>query len=175
MPVVDSSPLIYLAKVGKLSLLKELYGSLKLPKSVYNEVVEVGERKGFEDAIKIKQEIGRFLFVHEPERATLDEVVKLLKKSGFRLGRGEIECVALCLDVKDRIFLSDDEDAKKFAKVYGIDGRGTIYILLKSFKEGYMSKGECIETFERIVENGLWVNAEVVSLFYKTLERLSFD
>jgi|Deesub1362B_J571_1020462.scaffolds.fasta_scaffold00505_14 hypothetical protein len=175
MPVVDSSPLIYLAKVGKLYLLKELYGSLKLPTSVYIEVVEVGEKKGFEDAIRIKQEIGRFLFVHEPKKTTLDEIVKHLKKFDFRLGRGEVECVALCLDVKDRIFLSDDEDAKKFAKVYGIEGKGTIYILLKSFKEGHMSKGECIETFEEIVESGLWVNAEVVSLFYKTLERLSFD
>ncbi|HIE14938.1 TPA: DUF3368 domain-containing protein, partial [Candidatus Bathyarchaeota archaeon] len=59
MPVVDSSPLIYLAKVEKLSLLKELYGSLKIPQ-VYCEVVVRGKEKGFEDALRVEAEIGKF-------------------------------------------------------------------------------------------------------------------
>ena len=66
MPVVDSSPLIYLAKVEKLSLLKEFYGSLKIPQ-VYREVVVRGKEKGFEDALRVEAEIGKFLFVRNPE------------------------------------------------------------------------------------------------------------
>jgi predicted nucleic acid-binding protein len=173
MPVVNSSPLIYLGKVGKLYLLRELYGSLKIPSAVYREVVIKGEEKGFEDALRVKAEIGKFLFVHEPRVETVNSIKEHLKKLGFRLSLGEIECVALCLDTNDRVFLSDDEDAKKFAKMYGIDGKGTIYILLKSYKEGILSKRECIETFESIVEKGFWVNAEVANLFYKTLDRIS--
>ena len=57
--------------------------------------------------------------------------------------------------------------------MYGIDGKGTIYILLKSYKECILSKKECIETFESIVEKGFWVNAEVANLFYRTLNRIS--
>ena len=173
MPVVNSSPLIYLGKVGKLYLLRELYGSLKIPSAVYREVVIKGEEKGFEDALRVKAEIGKFLFVHEPRVETVNSIKEHLKKLGFRLSLGEIECVALCLDTNDRVFLSDDEDAKKFAKMYGIDGKGTIYILLKSYKEEILSKRECIETFESIVEKGFWVNAEVANLFYKTLDRIS--
>jgi len=175
MPVVDSSPLIYLAKVGKLYLLKHLYGSIKLPRDVYHEVVVKGEEKGFEDALRVKIEIGKFLFVHNPNKETLNNVIEHLKKSGFRLGRGEIECITLCLDTNDRILLSDDEDAKRFAKSHGIDGKGTIYILLKSYKEGLLSQRECIETFEKIVEKGFWVNAEIVNVFYRTLEKLKSE
>lgn len=172
MPVVDSSPLIYLGKAGKLYLLKELYGSLKIPAAVYREVVIKGEEKGFEDALRVKAETGRFLFVHEPKVETVDSIGGRLKKLDFRLGIGEIECIALCLDTNDKLFLSDDDDAKRFARMYGIDGRGTIYMLLRSYKEGVLSKRECIETFESIVEKGFWVNAEVTSLFYRTLDRI---
>jgi len=46
MPVVNASSLIYLGKTERLHLLKELYGSVKVPPSVYQEVVVKGEEKG---------------------------------------------------------------------------------------------------------------------------------
>ena len=78
MPVVNSSPLIYLGKVGKLYLLRELYGSLKIPKAVYREVVIKGEEKGFEDALRVKAEVGKFLFVHGPKAETVNDIKKRL-------------------------------------------------------------------------------------------------
>jgi len=95
-----------------------------------------------------------------------------LRDSVFRLGSGEIECIALCLDTEDKIIISDDDDAKRFARTYGIDGEGTIYILLKSCKLGLLSKKECAETFENIVEKVFWVSPEVANLFHKTVARL---
>ena len=74
--------------VGKLYLLKELYGSLKIPTAVYNEVVIKGEEKGFEDALRVKSEIGKFLFVHKPKVKTVDSVRGRLKKLCFRLSIG---------------------------------------------------------------------------------------
>jgi len=155
MPVVDSSPLIYLWKVEKLYLPRELYGYLKIPTAVYHEVVVRSEEKGFEDALRGKGEAGKFLSVHNPKAETVNGVKERLKKLGFRLSLGGIECIALCLclDTNDKLLLSDD-DAKRFARIYGIDGRGTIYILLRSYKEGALSKRECIEAFESIVEKG---------------------
>ena len=172
MPVVNSSPLIYLGKVGKLYLLKKLYGTLKVPTAVCKEVVIKGMEKGFEDALRVKAEVGKFLFVYSPKAETVNGVRERLKKLGFRLGLGEIECIALCLDTNDKVLISDNDDAKRFAKVYGINGKGTICILLKSYKRGLLSERECVETFEAIVEEGFWMSAEVVRLFYKTLDML---
>jgi predicted nucleic acid-binding protein len=172
MPVVNSSPLIYLGKVEKLYLLKEIFGSLKIPAAVYHEVIIKGEEKGFKDALRVKAEVNKFLFVHKPEVDTIKSIKNSLKKLGFRLSTGEIECIALCLDTKDKVFLSDDDDAKRFAKTYGIDGKGTIYILLRSYRDCFLSRKECIEIFESIVERGFWVNAEIANLFHRTLDRL---
>ncbi|MFW6185708.1 MAG: DUF3368 domain-containing protein [Halobacteriota archaeon] len=170
MPVVDSSPLIYLGKIGKLNLLIELFGELVIPPSVYNEVVVQGEQKGFEDAKEVKKEINNFL-IQMPEQKTVKDIRDRLP-SGLRLGSGEMECIALCVE-REKLMLSDDEDAKKFARVYGVKGKGTLYILLRSYKQGFLSKSECIESFEAIVDAGFWIDARTTSLFYRHVEKIA--
>ncbi len=169
MSVSNSSPLIYLAKTRRLHLLKELYGRVKIPPSVYNEVVVEGEKRGFEDALCIKQEIGKYLTIGHPDEGVLKEVDEKATSLGLKLGRGEVEGIALCIDVEDKIFLSDDEDAKEFARNYGITGKGTVYILLKSYKMALLKKKECIEVFEEMIEEGFWITPDVRKLFYDNL------
>ena len=43
MVLCDSSTLIHLAGIGRLELLRELYGKLIVPKAVWREVVEEGK------------------------------------------------------------------------------------------------------------------------------------
>ena len=43
--VSNSSPLIALAKIGKLYILRELFGEIVIPKAVWNEVVVKGKGK----------------------------------------------------------------------------------------------------------------------------------
>ena len=50
-PVVSNAgPLIVLAKLNLLHLLKELYGRVHVPRSVYDETVTEGLRRGHTDA-----------------------------------------------------------------------------------------------------------------------------
>jgi predicted nucleic acid-binding protein len=53
--VSDTSPLIWLAKVGKLCLLKNLFGEVIIPQEVYAEAVDEGLKHGFSDALTIKE------------------------------------------------------------------------------------------------------------------------
>jgi predicted nucleic acid-binding protein len=48
--IADAGPLMALAKLNLLYLLKQLYGQVLLPQSVFAEVVVEGMRQGFEDA-----------------------------------------------------------------------------------------------------------------------------
>jgi hypothetical protein len=51
LPVVcNAGPLMVLAKLNQLHLLKELYGRVRLANSVYDETVIEGMRRGHEDA-----------------------------------------------------------------------------------------------------------------------------
>ena len=55
MPTVsNTSPLIWLAKIGRLNLLKELFGEVFVSEESYQEAVEKGLEAGFSDAIVIK-------------------------------------------------------------------------------------------------------------------------
>ena len=52
MPIVsNTSPLIWLSKIGKITLLKKLFDEVIIPKEVYKEAVERGLQEGFSDVL----------------------------------------------------------------------------------------------------------------------------
>jgi len=52
--VSNTSPLIWLAKTGKLNLLKDLFGEVLISEKSYKEAVEIGLQEGYSDALVIK-------------------------------------------------------------------------------------------------------------------------
>ena len=56
MIVSNTTPLIYLAKIGKLDLLRILFKNIHIPKEVYNEII-VGKKDKYIDALIIENEI----------------------------------------------------------------------------------------------------------------------
>ena len=52
--ISNAGPLIVLAKLNQLHLLRDLYGKVYFSSSVYHEVVTMGIKKGHEDAIILK-------------------------------------------------------------------------------------------------------------------------
>ena len=59
--VSNASPLINLARIGKLDLLRHLYGELVIPEAVWREVVIEGEGQPGADEIKAATWIKRQL------------------------------------------------------------------------------------------------------------------
>jgi predicted nucleic acid-binding protein len=53
--VFNSTPLIYLAKVGLLPLLKDVPGEKLIPESVKIEVVDKGKERAAKDALTIER------------------------------------------------------------------------------------------------------------------------
>ena len=104
MPVVsNSTPLIHLAKIDRLDLLKEFFGEIFIPEAVYRECVLEG--KGSEDSELI-------------EKADWIKVVRIkdetLKKSlMLELDKGESEAIVLALEMNSELLLIDDYEGKK--------------------------------------------------------------
>lgn len=48
--IVNSTPLIALAKCDQLDLLKKMYGHIIIPDAVYREVTEKGRHRGAQDS-----------------------------------------------------------------------------------------------------------------------------
>jgi len=56
--VCNATPLIYLAKIGKIDLLRKVFGEVIIPEEVRAEVVEKGKLLGERDAYMIENAIG---------------------------------------------------------------------------------------------------------------------
>ena len=153
--VCNSSPLIHLAKIKMLEMLKNFFGEILIPEAVYRECVrEGGER---EDAKEI-------------ENAGWVRVMKIkdkeLKKAlNVALDEGESESIVLALEQSADLILLDDYEAREFARTYGLSITGTVGILMKAKKEGKITSLK--EGLEKLRESGFWLSNK---LYTKVLQ-----
>ena len=64
--VCNATPLIYLAKIGRLDLLRLVFGRVLIPEEVRREVVDEGKRLGKADASVVEAALqGGWIEVHQ--------------------------------------------------------------------------------------------------------------
>ncbi|MGH9941302.1 MAG: DUF3368 domain-containing protein [Pyrinomonadaceae bacterium] len=103
--VSDTSPLVNLAAIGRLSLLHQLYGKIVIPQAVYDEIVVAGV--GLPGAT---------------EMPSLDWIEmrdvrdrKLVVAQTLELDLGEAEAIALAIEHKADLLLLDERRGRKVA------------------------------------------------------------
>ena len=89
--VSDSSTLIHLSAIGRLSLLKEFYGYITVPPAVWREVVERGGNRAGAMEVEQARQTG-WIEVSAPEEAVF---LQLLRRD---LDDGEAEVIALAVE-----------------------------------------------------------------------------
>lgn len=104
--VANAGPLMALAKLNLLHLLKQLYDQVLLSRTVYEEVVVEGMQRGFEDAHTLQ------LFLKQ-EGWQPTEVKDLPGDlATLHLDRGKRESIALALAL-DSLLLIDEERGRE--------------------------------------------------------------
>ena len=102
--VVDTSPLILLAKVNRLTLLPELYQEVLIPPAVAMEL------QAKPDALSPELDrLIRSARVQAPENAAQVQALSV------DLGMGEAEAIALSLEIPDAILIMDDAEGRRVA------------------------------------------------------------
>lgn len=124
--VSDASPIINLAIIGRLNILRQLYGKVIIPQAVFEEIVikGVGQAGATEvaqaDWIDIKQVTNR------PLATSLES----------ELDRGEAEAIVLTVEVKAILLLIDDQKGRIAANRLGVNSIGLLGVLIKAQHEG---------------------------------------
>jgi predicted nucleic acid-binding protein len=116
--VADASTLIGLSRIKRLNLLRDLYGEVVIPQSVYDEVV-IESKHGSEEI-----KTAKYLKV---EKVADSKVVELFL--GY-LGRGEAEALTLSKEKEADIILIDEKKARKVARRAGFEVVGVLGLLL---------------------------------------------
>jgi len=160
MIVSNASPLIYLAKVGKLHLLKELFGKVLIEEEVKREVVDRGKEEGAADSIVIKESIQDGWIIVKRIRGKR-------KFKGIHLGEANTILLAKELDLE---VLIDEEDAREVARAFGLKTRGTLYVLRKCREQEIISKKEAIEILANMLNEGFRLSAHLYTEFVRRLD-----
>ncbi|MGA9350206.1 MAG: DUF3368 domain-containing protein [Anaerolineae bacterium] len=119
--VVNTTPLIALALIGQLDLLRHLYGKVVIPPAVKDEVL-AGGPAGIGVAELQRAKWIRTVTLQDPRRADLLS----------DLDRGEAEVIALAQELNAGLVIMDERLARRHAKRLGLTLTGTIGVLLRA-------------------------------------------
>ena len=156
--VCNASPLIFLAKLDKLSFLDAF--ELLIPVQVEAEILKGAKRKK-QDATKITD------YLHA--RNIKSQKVVLLRDLPHSLGQGERSVISLALRERIKRVLIDEAKARTIARFKGLTPKGTLGVLWDAYREGSLDK-ELLEFLVlELIQQGYRIKEEVIVEFLKKL------
>lgn len=118
--VSNTSPIINLAAIGELDLLRDLYGSIMIPPAVYHEIVVVGTGQPGAAEVRASSWIS--------VRAPADMV--LVAQLSNELDSGEAEAITLAIELGADQLLIDERLGRNVAARLGVPVIGLLGIFV---------------------------------------------
>jgi predicted nucleic acid-binding protein len=132
MPAVsDTSPISALAILGRLSLMKQQFGDVLIPKGVHRELEQLTDpiaRKSIDEASRE----GWLRIVPCKDK-------DLVATLALTLDEGEAEAIALSLEYSSCRLMIDEIEGRRVARNLKVPVVGTLGILLKARREGFIA------------------------------------
>lgn len=150
--IVNTTPLIALCHVGQLDILKKIYGEISIPQAVYREL---SEKK---DSVCKKQVDDSLNWIH------VENIKNQMAKSMFKtqLHDGEVEVMILAKEKNADLVIIDDANAKKHAKYLKLSVTGTLGVLIRAKRQGYISELKPI--IQDMVEKNIFISKKLMKL-----------
>ena len=160
--ISNSSPIVGLSILGKLSLLKELFDEVFIPEAVYQEIV-FGNTNAEYGKKELQEAVGRGDF-------TLYRVqnAELVRKLYGKLHEGELEVIIGAKELGLRFVLMDEIAARKLATQFLLRPIGVVGVLVLAKESGKIA--EVKPYLEQLMEHGFHISQK---LFRQVLTRLS--
>ena len=153
MIVSNSTVLIYLAKIGKLNLLKTLFKKILIPSEVFNEVVIRGKEQQHFDALIVEKAV-------EEGWIEVKDIIANEELKGFGIDPGEAQAISLTQSLDVPVLL-DQTHARNAAKALGLKPRGTIFVLLAALRKKLLTYDDYQDSLEDLVKAGFRMSDEV--------------
>lgn len=169
--VTNAGPLIYLGKVRRLDLLNLIFTEVLTTPQVYNEVVLVGKKRRFDDALEVENFTKKGnIKIKSPSSSWLRKVIKKCSQMGIILAEGEISAIALAIEI-NAMFLTNDLMAAKVAKSFNLEVHGVLYVLLESAKRKFITPNIAEKLMWEMINKNLWLKKNVIQRFLSELSK----
>lgn len=150
--ISDTSPLFYLRQIGELQILRELYGTISVPRQVVDELQAGGITS---------RELRSHRWIQH-KKIDIPTTLRMIPD----LGPGECGVIALGLHTTgDALLLLDDRLARRIADLNGLTLTGTAGILLKAKERGII--GSVRSYLEKLIHNGFYLHENHLHMIHK--------
>jgi len=126
--VSNTSPIMNLAAVGMLDLLRQQFGEVIVPAAVIDELKLDTDYPGTNE-IRAAMKAGWLKQINLED----DKVARALRRE---LDNGEAAAIALALQLKVESILMDERDGRSIAKSMGLSPIGIIGVLIRAKQNG---------------------------------------
>ena len=166
MWVFDATPLIYLAKVEALTLVKDLDGSCIIPERVYDEVVTNGLENDHSNARRVERGIDDGYFEVRPVQN--DRRFARLQTNSH-LSDADVAVLVLA-DSQDGVAVMDETYGRDVAAAEEITTRGTAYVVLSLTKQGAISDDDARTVIDEMIDAGWYCAPDVYTKIVRQIE-----
>ena len=158
--VADASPLIFLAKMRCLELIRSVLGrDIRLPASVRQELLASGVEPSEADRLSA------FL------RTCRVETVRRPRRFASGMSRADNDALTLAIRCRADILLCDDRLTRMTAVSEGVRPMGTLGVILRAVRRRAMSPDEGRAVVDTLVaRHGLRIGIEVYQAVLRELE-----
>ena len=151
--VSNSSPLITLARVGHLDLLRKLFVEIHIAAEVRHEVVERGSGKPAADLV------GAADWIKTHPTASADEVATL--RASHALGTGELATILLGRKLNSDLAIIDERSARRLAQANGLAVMGCVGILETGHRRGLVE--DLRHVYQQLLANGIRIDEGILN------------
>lgn len=160
----NTSPVILLAKIGRLELLKGLYQNVLITPFVKVECVDRGKDLGAPDALIIENAIeAGWIQVVDLTRDQELKARRLVQET--HIGLGEASALVLAKD-KEIMAILDDKEARAIGKSWGVEYTGTVMVLYEAFNKKATSYDELVDDLAKLAKV-MWIGTDVITEIIK--------
>ncbi len=149
--VSNTTPLIGLASIHRLDLLRQLFGEIYIPQAVYDEVVIKGHKED-----NAKRQVSMAMWIKRANVQDRLAVQVLLDEMDL----GEAEAVVLAREISAEWVLMDEKKGRRKLSQMGMNKIGTLGILLKAKQVGLVTALR--PEIDRLRQQGFSISQDVI-------------
>jgi len=161
MPVItNTSPMIILARIERLQLLKELYETILMSPAVKVECIDKGRETGATDVVAMENGIKQgWIQLVNLDKEEMREARGLMDE--VRIGMGEAETLALARS-RNALAVLDDKEARAIAKSWNLEYTSTLMVLYEAFAKNLIDYDELVEDLAKLTKI-IWISTDVIT------------
>jgi len=172
LAVSDSGPLIHLAQVNRLPLLKKLFKGVLITSGVKREVVDIGVELGHDDALMVRRAIGDGWITVKDVTGVMASTAERLAEDE-NISRSDAETLLLANDNDVEAILIDEKILSNLAKMHGLKIWNTWTILLEALRRGLIELSEIESSINELAKRRHKLKTEQAAEILEAARRIA--